>query len=467
MKIISLKKWLAYFLEAIKGEEREYTTGSISKAIFMLSVPVIIEMIGEALFAVIDIAFVSRVSVNAIATVGLTESVMFIIYSIAIGLSMAASAVVARRVGEKNLKDAAKTAQQAMIIALFVGTVLGIVGYIYSADILRFMGGSDELINEGNGYAKVIYMGNLIIMLLFLINGIFRGAGNTALAMKSLLIANGINLILDPIFIFGIGSFEGWGVTGAAIATTLGRGIGVLFQLYILFTGKSMLKMLRKNFVPCFNTIKQLLKISIGGIGQFFVESASWIVLIKLVALFGSSAVAGYTIGVRIIMFTLLPSWGLAQAAAALVGQNLGAKLSERAEKSVWRTAWFNMYLLLSLSIVFFIIAEPLISLFFTKNTDVIQYAANTLKISCLGYVFFAFGMVISQAFNGAGDTKTPTIINIICFWIVQIPLAYIAVYYFEFGLIGVLFSISFTHTIHALLSIILFKRGKWKLTVV
>lgn len=429
----------------------------------MLSIPVMIEMLGEGLFAIVDIAFVSRVSVNAITTVGLTESMMFIVYSIAIGLSMAASAVISRRIGEKDADGASSSTQQAIFIAITVGLLIGGLGFIYAEEILYLMEATPEVVDEGLGYTKVLFAGNVIVMLLFIINGAFRGAGDSAIAMRVLLIANGLNIILDPIFIFGLGPIPALGVQGAAVATTTGRGIAVLIQFYILFKGSSRLKLLSQSISIKFNIIKNLLKISLGGIGQFLVESASWIVLIRILSGLGTEYVAGFTIGFRIIAFTILPSWGLAQAAAALVGQNLGAEKPDRAETSVVRSAIFNTIFLSLVSIVFFIGARFVVQTFFTDEEAVVALAALTLKVICLGYVFFAFGMVVSQAFNGAGDTTTPTIINIVCFWVIQLPLAYLLTEYMDMGMMGVLICISLAHSLHAVICTIIFRRGHWK----
>lgn len=429
----------------------------------MLSVPVMIEMLGEGLFAIVDIAFVSQVSVNAITTVGLTESMMFLVYSIAIGLSMAATAVVSRRIGEKDAKGAGESTQQAIFIAILIGLLIGGFGFVYAEEILYLMEATPEVVNEGLGYTKVLFASNVVVMLLFIINGAFRGAGDSAIAMRVLLIANGLNIILDPIFIFGLGPIPALGVKGAAVATTIGRGTAVLVQLYFLFGGKSKIKLLWSSLRVQFDVIKSLLKISLGGIAQFLVESASWIVLIRILSGQGTEYVAGFTIGFRIIAFTLLPSWGLAQAAAALVGQNLGANKPDRAETSVVRSAIFNTVFLLLVSVLFYLAAGFVVRTFFTDEERVVELASLTLKVICLGYVFFAFGMVVSQAFNGAGDTKTPTVINVVCFWIIQLPLAYALTQYFDMGMVGVLICIAFSHSMHAIISVIIFRRGNWK----
>ena len=426
----------------------------------------IAEMLMESLFAVVDVYFVSKVSVNAVATVGLTESVLMIIYSLAVGLSMAATAIVARRIGEKDPKRASSAAFQALILSVTIGIVLGTVGLIFAGDILKLMGGEPELIEEGIGYTQIMYGGNLSILLLFLINGIFRGAGNAAIAMRSLWLANGINIILDPILIFGLGSIPEFGVAGAAIATTTGRSIGVIYQLYHLFNGKSIIHIAWHNIVLRWKTMKELIKVSSGGIAQFLIESASWIFLVRVVSEFGADALAGYTIAFRIIVFTLLPSWGMANAAATLVGQNLGAKQPDRAETSVWRTAMYNGGFLLVVSIVFFVFAEPILSIF-TDVAAVQEIGKSALQIICFGYVFFSYGMVVGQAFNGAGDTRTPMWISLVVFWIIQIPLAWWLAMSLGLESDGVFISIAVCHSIYAVIAMVLFKRGKWKLVKV
>lgn len=461
IKAIRQLTWLA-----LKGGEHEYTSGSINRAIFLLSVPMIAEMVMESLFAVVDIYFVSKVSVNAVALVGLTESVLMIIYSIAVGLSIAVTAIVARRVGEKNYKRAANAAFQAILLSIMVGLVLGSIGMYFASDILRLMGGEPELIEEGVGYTKIMYAGNLSIILLFLINGVFRGAGDPSIAMRALWLANGLNIILDPILIFGWGPIPAYGVAGAAIATTAGRSIGVFYQLYHLINGSSVVKIGWENLVLRVKTIVEMIKISAGGIGQFLVETASWIFLVRVMALFGAEALAGYTIAFRIIAFTLLPSWGLANAASTLVGQNLGANEPGRAELSVWRTALYNVVFLVSVSIVFFILADPILH-FFVQDVAVKNIGKAALQIICLGYIFFAYGMVVGQAFNGAGDTKTPLLISLFVFWLIQIPMAYTLSVLLNFKSNGVFISIAVCHSLYAIIAIILFKKGRWKLVKV
>jgi putative MATE family efflux protein len=460
---IPLKKLFGYFKIAIKGEEKEYTSGNINKAIFMLAVPMILEMVMESLFAVVDVFFVSRLGVNAVATVGLTESVLTIIYAVAIGLSMAATAMVARRTGERNPAAAAEAAIQALIIAVGIGFVIGLTGIIFAEDILRLMGGETELIRDGKGYTRIMLGSNLIIMLLFLNNAIFRGAGDASIAMRSLWLANALNILLCPVLIFGLGPIPGFGIEGAALATTIGRGSGVLYQLYVLFSGKSVIKLSSSAFKLDLSLIGRMLNVSVGGMGQFLIESASWVFLVRIISVFGSDALAGYTIAIRIIIFTILPSWGLSNAAATLVGQNLGAGQPERAETSVWRAAFYNMLFLALISIGLFVFAGTIIEIF-TAQVTVQQYGIQGLRYICAGYVFAAYGMVTSQSFNGAGDTRTPSVINLLCYWVLQIPLAYLLAVTLEWGPSGVFIAIAISFSMHALISVFWFRRGQWKL---
>lgn len=460
---ISIRKYFRYFLEAVKGSEQDFTEGNLNKAIFMLSIPMILEMIMESLFAVVDIFFVSKVSVNAVATVGLTESVLMIVYSIAVGLSMAATATVARRIGEKDPKAASVAAVQAMILASSAAITIGLAGAIFPEELLALMGGSAELIAEGAGYTRWIFAGNVSVMLIFLINGVFRGAGDASLAMRTLWIANGLNMVLDPILIFGWGPIPAMGVEGAAIATTTGRTIGVCYQLYHLFKGSSRVKITWQSLVVKWDIMRRMIQVSFGGIGQFLIESASWIFLMRVMSLFGEEALAGYTISFRVLVFTLLPSWGLANAAGTLVGQNLGALKPDRAESSVWRTALINVIFLGIIGTIFLIFARPVIMIF-TPEAAVVGFGTLSLQIICFGYVFFAYGMVLVQAFNGAGDTKTPTVINIFVFWIFQIPFAYFLAVTLNWGPAGVFWAIAIAHSVLAVVGLVIFRQGRWKL---
>lgn len=447
---------------AVTGEEKEFTTGSINRAIFMLSIPMILEMVMESLFAVVDVFFVGKLGVQAVATVGLTESMLTIIYSVGIGLSMAATAVVARRVGEKNADGAAHTAMQAIYLSLGISLVISIVGFFYAKKLLLLMGAEQELVDNHYRYTQIMLASNVVIMLLFMINGIFRGAGDASIAMRSLWLANLLNIILCPMLINGWGPVPAFGLTGAALATTIGRGTGVLYQLYHLAKGKGILRITRKHVALDIPVIGNLIKIGTGGTAQFLIASASWIFLIRILSHFGNDALAGYTIAIRVIVFAILPAWGMANAAATLVGQNLGAQQPERAETSVWRTAFYNMLFLGFITLVFFFGAHNIIS-FFNSEPEVIRYGTLCLRIVCLGYVFYAYGMVISQSFNGAGDTRTPTILNLFGFWLFQIPLAYVMAIVLKAGPEGVFWAISIAESCIAIAAILLFRRGAWK----
>lgn len=457
-----LGKFYYYFIAAIKGKQEDFTTGSIKKAIFMLSIPMILEMLMESTFALVDIIYVSQVSVNAVATVGLTESVITLLYALAIGLSMAATAIVARRVGEKDQKGAAEAAVQAIILGSLLAILIGAIGIIYPKEILSLMGGESELIEEGYGYTRILIGGNITIMLLFLINAIFRGAGDASIAMWTLVLSNGLNIILDPIFIFGLGPIPAYGVEGAAIATTIGRGVAVAAQFMILFFGWGRIKLNIKDFVFRGKVMFNLVKVSLGGIGQFLIGTSSWVFLMRIMSEFGSDVLAGYTISIRVMMFTLMPSWGMSNAAATLVGQNLGANQPERAEQSVWMTGKINAWFMAVISLIYLLLAKNIVGLF-SQVEDVVNYGALSLQVITAGYVFYAYGMVVTQAFNGSGDTKTPTYINFFCFWVFQLPLAYLCAVYLDWGPIGVFGAITLAEIAIAILAIILFRKGNWK----
>ncbi|MBW8241639.1 MATE family efflux transporter [Muricauda oceani] len=458
----SFKKFIHYFWIAISGKETEFTTGSIRKAIFMLSIPMILEMLMESIFALVDIAYVSKVSVNAVATIGLTESVITLVYALAIGLSMAATAVVARRIGEKDVDGARIAAVQAISLGVVISIIIGIVGIIFAKDILALMGAEPDLIAEGYGYTQFLIGGNITVVLLFLINAIFRGAGNASIAMWALVLSNGLNIILDPMFIFGFGPIPEMGVKGAAVATNIGRGSAVLFQLGILFFGWGKIKLMAKDLVLNFKVMLNLIKVSLGGIAQFLIGTSSWIFLMRIMSEFGSEVLAGYTIAIRVMMFTLMPSWGMSNAAATLVGQNLGAKQPDRAEQSVWKTGKYNAYFMGTVSLVYLIFANTIIS-WFNTTPEVVKSGALCLQVIALGYIFYAYGMVMTQAFNGAGDTGTPTKINLIAFWAFQLPLAYISALVLGWGATGVFVAITSAEILIAVLAMIWFKKGKWK----
>ena len=460
---MTIRKFLHHFKLAVQGKEEDFTSISIKKSIFYLSIPMILEMVMESLFAVVDIFFVGKLGVNAVATVGLTESVLTIIYSIAIGLSMAATAIVARRIGEKNQQAASIAAFQAIMVCSIFAIAMAVIGVWQAQTMLRLMGGSEELIAEGYRYTQIVFGGNVAIMLLFLINGIFRGAGNAALAMRALWIANGFNIVLDPLLIFGWGPIPAMGLEGAAWATTIGRSLGVVFQLLVLFKGMSIIRFYWESLQMNWKTIWTILKVASGGMGQFLIESASWIFLMRIISESGSVALAGYTIAVRLIIFVLLPAFGFSNAAATLVGQNLGALQPGRAERSAWLSAHITALFLGVCSVVFIIGAGYFIAIF-NQEAGVIEVGRLGLTIICLGYVFFAYGMVMSQSLNGAGDTRTPTIINLAVLWGFQLPLAYVLANTFTMGAVGVFWAITIAHSVHALVSMWVFKKGKWKL---
>lgn len=445
--------------QAIRGGEENFTEGSIDRAIFLLSVPMVLEMLMESLFAVVDIFFVSRLGDNdAIATIGLTESVLTIIYSLAMGISMGATAMVARRVGEKDIPAAQVAAAQAIYIGIGLSLIISVVGIFFATDILHLMGASESLIVNNSGYTKLMLCGNMTIVMLFIINGVFRGAGNASIAMRSLIISNSLNIALAPVFILVLKM----GVQGAAVATMIGRGTGVLYQVYHLTKGNGLIRLNVKNMAVRWDIIGRLIKVSAGGTGQFIIASASWIFLVRIISTFGSAALAGYTIGIRVIVFAIMPAWGMANAAATLVGQNLGAGLPDRAEESVYRSAFLNMIFLGIVTIVFYTLAGPIVGIY-TDDPTVLQSGMQCLKIVSLGYVFYAYGMVIIQSFNGAGDTLTPTVLNVFGFWLFQIPFAYLMAIVLDFKTTGAYIAIVSAESAMAIAAIIIFRQGKWK----
>ncbi|AQG82135.1 MATE family efflux transporter [Spirosoma montaniterrae] len=461
-----MTRFFRLFLAALRGTETNFTSGSINRAIFLLSVPMILEMVMESLFAIVDVFFVAKIGTDAIATVGLTESVLTIVYSVAIGLSTAATALVSRRVGEDNRQEASHTIGQVIVVSLTMALLLGLPGFFFAEDILRLMGGSDRLIANGVGYTYMIFASAPAIILLHTLSGCLRGAGEASMAMRSLWLANGVNIILCPVFIFGFGPIPALGVLGSAVATTIGRSAGVLFQLYALVRAGGIVQVRQSDLAPDLGVIRNLLSVAAGGTGQFLIGSASWVFLTRLVSTFGSEVVAGYTIAIRILVFTILPSWGMANAAATLVGQNLGAGQPDRAETSVWRAAFCNMVFLLLVGIGFYIGAAEIVGIF-DRDARVVAVAVQCLRVFCLGYVAFAYGMVVSQAFNGAGDTRTPTLINIVCFWAIEIPLAYLLAEQLGYGPQGVFWAVAFSETLLAVLAVLIFRRGRWKLVQV
>lgn len=452
-----MKKIIDFIKLSLGSEQQDFTQGSIPKAVFLLAIPMILELSLESVFALVDIFFVSKLGQNAIATVGLTESVITIVYSIAIGLSTAATAIVARRIGEKDSVAAAHASVQSIIIAIFITLIVSVIGIFYAGDILGLMGASSDVISDGTTFTQIMLGGSLVIILLFLINGIFRGAGNAAMAMKSLWIASIINIILCPIFI------HFFGLNGAAIATVIGRTVGVIYQCYHLFRGNGILKFKGYQFRFDTEIIKSIINIGWPATFQFILASGSWIILARLVAeIGGTTASAGYQIAIRNFVFFVLPAWGLSNAAATLVGQNIGAKQLERAEQSVMITLKYNTYFMAFVSLLFLVFANPIIH-FFTPDEEVAKYGIIALQIIGAGYIFWGTGMVLTQALNGAGDTKTPTIINFICFWLFQIPVAYLLSKTLHLGSIGVFIAIPSTEVFIAIIAWYYFKKGKWK----
>jgi len=450
---------------AIRGVEMDYTQGSLRKAIIMLAIPMILEMCMESVFALVDLFFVGHLpnAQHTVQAVSLTESVLSIIYSVAIGISMAATAIVARRIGEKNKDEAAHSAVQSIWLALAITIIVSVAGFVFAADILQLMGAEPDTVATGVTYTRIMMGGSVVIMMLFLINGIFRGAGDASMAMKSLWLANICNIILCPLFIRGLGPIPSFGLTGAAIATTVGRGIGVCYQLYHLFKGKATIQINRKHLNFDWSIIKSLVNIASPATLQFIIASCSWIVLARLVAETGHSvASAGYQTAIRVVIFFILPAWGLSNAAATLVGQNLGAKQPERAEKSVMQTAKYNAIFMATVSLIFLFGAYPIIS-FFTNDEEIRHIAVQALRIMAAGYVFYGIGMVMANAFNGAGDTWTPTWVNLVGFWFFQIPLAYLLSDYLSFGPTGVFIAIPVAETGITIVAFILFRKGRWK----
>jgi putative MATE family efflux protein len=448
--------------EALRGSHQDYTAGNLNRAILLLAIPMVLEMVLESLFAVVDVLWVGRLGANAVATVGLTESLLALVFSVGIGLSMSTTAMVARRIGEKDPGDAAIAGAQAIFLGLLISVAIGIPAFVFAPQLLRLMGASPEIVVTGSGYARIALGGCGAIVMLFLNNAILRGAGDAAIAMRLLWVSNILNLILDPCLIFGLGPFPRLGVTGAALATFSGRSIGVLYQFYRLMKGTERIRippsLLRLN--P--RVMWRLIRVSLTGILQFAIANTSWIALVRIVSIFGAAALAGYTIAIRIVIFVILPSWGLSNAAATLVGQNLGAGHPQRAEQAVWRTGLYNMLFLGIIGVVFIFSATPLVRLF-THDPAVVPLAASALRILSYGNIAYAYGMVMLQSFNGAGDTVTPTIVNFFGFWVLEIPLAWWLALHQGLRSTGVFLSIVIAQAAVALAGILLFRRGKWK----
>jgi putative MATE family efflux protein len=451
--------------DAIRGTHHDYTEGPLGRAIFLLAVPMVLETVMESVFAVVDVFFVSRLGADAVATVGLTESMMILVYSLAMGLGIGATATVARRIGERDAEGAAHAAAQALLLGLIVSMVLGILGVVLAPTLLRMMGGSPAVIANA-AFMQVMLGGNATVLLLFLINAIFRGAGDAAIAMRVLWLANWINIVLGPLLIFGIGPFPELGVVGAAVATNIGRGTGALYAISRLFRPGARVHIARRHLAFDPKLMWQMIRLSGSGTFQILIGTASWIGLIRVISSFGSAALAGYTIGMRVIIFALLPSWGLSNAAATMVGQALGAKKPERAERAVWLAARYNLVFLGIVGLLFVLLARAIVSLF-TAEVAVASYAVDCLRIVALGFLFYAYGMVITSSFNGAGDTWTPTWLNLVVFWMWEIPLAYALAVVLDMGPRGVFVSITVAYSTLAVLSAWLFKKGRWKSRVV
>lgn len=450
--------------QALRGEAADHTRLPIRHSIILLAIPMMLEMAMESVFALVDTYFVGRLGVEALTTIGLTEVMLTLIYSLAVGLSIAPTAMVARFTGEGRPDMANRAATQSILLAIAIGLIIGVAGWIYAEDLLRLMGGSEAVVVAGAGYTRIMFGTNVVIMLLFVINGVFRGAGDAARAMRVLWVANGINILLDPLFIFGWGPLPGFGVEGAAIATSIGRGCGVLLQLYYLLGGRSSVRPGRAAWMLDLGLQRRIIRIASTGAVQNMVASASWIVLMRIVAAFGTAAVAGYTVAVRLILFTLLPAWGLSNAAATFVGQNLGAGSPERAERGVWVTLSLTCVYLLILSLGYYFLATPLVSVF-ADNEEALIYGVGALEVFGIGYLLFGLGLIPVQAFNGAGDTRTPMLMNILCFWIIEIPLGYYFARSLGWGVPGVVWAIVVAEAVLAGLALYLFKRGGWKTT--
>jgi putative MATE family efflux protein len=460
LNVISILK------EALQGEERDYTAMGVRRAIVLLSIPMVLEMGMEALFALVDTFFVSKLGVVATATITLTETCMLPVYSIAWGLGMGVTAVVARRTGEKDRAGARVAAGQSLVIALCCGLLLAVPTMLFARPLLELMGAAPDVLVLAVPYARLMFASNLIITLLFALNAVFRGAGNPGIALRTLAIANGINIVLDPLFIFGIGPFPELGVQGAAVSTTIGRGLGVVYLLWNFHRADGSLAVRWPDLRPVREVIRNIVNVSLGAVGQFLIASLSWVFLVRIVADFGTDAVGGYGVAVRIIIVALLPAWGMANAAATLVGQNLGAAQPERAARSAWLCGHYNMVYMVLVT-VFFWVASPYIVSFFGQGAVADGHAILALRVISLGYFFYGYGMVLAQALNGAGDSVTPTWLNVLCFWAIEIPLAYVLALTVGMGPLGVFASVAISESILAVLCAIAFQRGKWKLVKV
>jgi putative MATE family efflux protein len=456
------KRLRSFIREAVSDNEVDFTAGPIGRALGLLAIPMMLEMAMEAVFALVDIIFVSRLGTNAVAAVGITEALITVLYAVAIGFGMGVTAMISRRIGAKDNEGAARVAGQAVWIGAILATVIGLVGVSYARELLALMGAREDVIAQGHGYTAMLLGGSASIIYLFLLNAAFRGAGDAPVALRSLALANLINIVLDPCLIFGLGPFPEMGVTGAAVATTIGRGTGVLYLVYVLFAAKGRLRFSLRHASFDAAIIRRLISISIGGVGQFLIATASWIAIMRIVAFYGSAPVAAYTIALRLIEFALLPAWGLGNAAATLVGQNLGAQKPERAAQSVWQASRYNATFMLVLGVLLIVFA-PFIVSFFSDDPEILRYGSNCLRIMGLGYPMYAVGMIIIQALNGAGDTRTPSLLNFVCFWMIQIPLAYALATGLDFGPNGVFWAIVVSESLLTVLGVLVFRRGRWK----
>jgi len=458
-----VRRWQRFFREALSENETDFTTGPIGRALGLLAIPMMLEMAMEAIFAVVDIAFVSRLGTDAVAAVGITEALITVLYAVTVGLSLSVTAMVSRRIGAKDADAAAQVTGQAIWLGAALALVTGTMGALFATDLLQLMGASEGVVSTGSGFTAVLLGGSASIIYLFMLNAALRGAGDAPVALRSLMIANACNIVLDPCLIFGLGPFPELGVTGAAVATTIGRSIGVLYLVRYLSRSDGRLKFKMRHLAPVGSLIRRMLKISLGGIAQFLISTSSWIIVMRIVALYGSAPVAAYTIALRLIEFAFLPAWGMGNAAATLVGQNLGAGKPERAAKSAWRATLYNTIFMTTLGVISVGLAPQIVSLF-TTEPAVLRIGTICLQIMGVGYPMYAVGMIIVQSLNGAGDTATPSLLNFICFWLVQIPLAYLLATTGGYGPNGVFISIVLSETLLSAIAVIVFRQGKWKL---
>ncbi|MCX6271062.1 MAG: MATE family efflux transporter [Bacteroidetes bacterium] len=464
--IHKIKHLFSEIRESLKNEKTDFTEIRLGKALMLLAIPMVLEMVMESVFAVVDILFVSRLGADAVATVGITESMLTLVYALGFGLSMATTALISRRIGEKQTEKAGNIAFQAILTGVCISLVISLIGITYSGKLLQLMGANGVISGEMSGYTTIMLGFNMVIMLLFIINAIFRSAGDAAIAMRVLWLANLINLVLDPLLIYGWGPVPAFGVKGAAMATSTGRGIAVLYQFYLLFAGKGRIQLLWRHLSPDLRVIGQLVRLSLGTIGQNIIATSSWIGLMRIMSVFGSEVLAAYTIAIRIVIFCLLPSWGVSNAAATLVGQNLGAGKPDRAERSVWAAGKVNMILLGIIGTIFILFPDAFIRLF-SHDPLIIIYGSGALRTVSFGFVFYGLGMVLMNAINGAGDTLTPTKFNLLCFWMIEIPLAWLLALHFDWAQKGVFLSIVIAESTLCLVALWWFRLGKWKLQTV